>query len=51
MFITAVAMYEESGRIAQAARYLKEIAEIYEQDNNMEEALNYYQRVEVSSLV
>eukprot|EP00607_Mallomonas_marina_P002421 CAMPEP_0182428024 /NCGR_PEP_ID=MMETSP1167-20130531/20958_1 /TAXON_ID=2988 /ORGANISM="Mallomonas Sp, Strain CCMP3275" /LENGTH=300 /DNA_ID=CAMNT_0024610649 /DNA_START=177 /DNA_END=1079 /DNA_ORIENTATION=+ len=40
----AVAIYNENGRFSQSARYYKEIAELYEKENNIELAIANYQQ-------
>lgn len=40
----AVNIFCEIGRISMAARYLKEIAELYESQQNMEQSLVYYEK-------
>jgi alpha-soluble NSF attachment protein len=40
----AVNMFMEIGRLNMCARYYKEIAEICEQDQNLEQAIHYYER-------
>lgn len=43
-FTKAIEIYNESGRFAQSARYYKEVAECFEQDNNSEGAMDAYQQ-------
>uniref|UniRef100_A0A7N0RF74 Alpha-soluble NSF attachment protein n=1 Tax=Kalanchoe fedtschenkoi TaxID=63787 RepID=A0A7N0RF74_KALFE len=40
----AVNAFLDNGRISMAARYEKEIAELYEQDQNFEQAMEYYEK-------
>ncbi|KAJ1401134.1 Tetratricopeptide-like helical domain superfamily [Sesbania bispinosa] len=40
----AVNIFCEIGRISMAARYLKEIAELYESEQNIEQAVVYYEK-------
>eukprot|EP01041_Mallomonas_annulata_P012231 gene12231-25682_t len=40
----AIAIFNDTGRFSQSARYYKEIAEIYEQDNNLALAIENYQQ-------
>ncbi|KAK7385800.1 hypothetical protein VNO78_31669 [Psophocarpus tetragonolobus] len=40
----AVNIYCEIGRLSMAARYLKEIAELYESEQNIEQAVVYYEK-------
>jgi len=40
----AITIFNDSGRFSQSARYYKEIAEIYEQDNNVQLAVDNYQQ-------
>ncbi|KAJ6429329.1 hypothetical protein OIU84_020874 [Salix udensis] len=40
----AVDMYCDIGRISMAARYFKEIAELYESDANIEKSMEYYEK-------
>ncbi|CAM8988089.1 unnamed protein product [Rhodiola kirilowii] len=40
----AVNSFLDNGRISMAARYEKEIAELYEQDQNFEQAMEYYEK-------
>jgi alpha-soluble NSF attachment protein len=42
-FGKAIQIYLDTARIGQAARYQKEVAEIFEQDGNMEAALESYE--------
>jgi alpha-soluble NSF attachment protein len=44
-FTSALAIYEEAMRASQMARYYKEIAEIYEQENEIAHAIEYYRKV------
>ena len=41
-FSKAIEMYNDNGRFQQSARYYKEIAEIYEADQNFEYAIDAY---------
>ncbi|CAI9772186.1 unnamed protein product [Fraxinus pennsylvanica] len=40
----SVNLFLEIGRLNMSARYYKEIAELYEQEQNLEQAINYYER-------
>ncbi|KAL1307949.1 hypothetical protein HN51_049864 [Arachis hypogaea] len=40
----AVNLFCEIGRITMAAKYLKEIAELYESEQNIEQAITYYEK-------
>ncbi|XP_031109915.1 alpha-soluble NSF attachment protein [Ipomoea triloba] len=40
----AVNLFLENGRLNMSARYYKEIAEIYEQEQNLEQAIAYYEK-------
>ncbi|GLT31539.1 hypothetical protein SLA2020_062700 [Shorea laevis] len=40
----AVNMFCEIGRLSMAARYFKEIAELYEAEKNLEQAIDYYEK-------
>lgn len=40
----AVNIFCEIGRLSMAARYLKEIAELYESERNIEQAVVYYEK-------
>ncbi|XP_059290872.1 alpha-soluble NSF attachment protein [Lycium barbarum] len=40
----AVNMFLEIGRLNMSARYYKEIAELYEQEQNLEQAISYYEK-------
>ncbi|CAN4095074.1 unnamed protein product [Withania somnifera] len=40
----AVHMFLDIGRLNMSARYYKEIAELYEQEQNLEQAINYYEK-------
>ncbi|KAK6943405.1 hypothetical protein RJ641_024507 [Dillenia turbinata] len=40
----AVNLHLESGKLTMAARYYKEIAELYESDQNLEQAITYFER-------
>ncbi|XWS32685.1 hypothetical protein CRYUN_Cryun22dG0011100 [Craigia yunnanensis] len=40
----AVNMFCDIGRLSMAARYYKEIAELYESEQNMEQAIDYYEK-------
>lgn len=40
----AIESYLDIGRISMAARYQKDIAELYEQEQNLEQAIVYYER-------
>ena len=42
-FEKAISIFQDCGRFAQTARYYKEIAEIYEADNNPEQAVQNYE--------
>ncbi len=44
-FMQAIGMYNDKGRFSQSARYYKEVAEIYESDNNPGSAMDAYQQV------
>ena len=44
-FSQAIQIYNDSGRFSQTAKLHKEMAEIFEQDNNVSEALSSYQKV------
>ncbi|KAE9596221.1 hypothetical protein Lal_00048738 [Lupinus albus] len=41
---SAVNLFCEIGRLSMAARYLKEIAELYESEQNIEQAVVYYEK-------
>ena len=43
-FSQAIEKYNDSGRFGQSAKYQKEIAEIYEADNNVDMAMDHYQQ-------
>ncbi|KAL2549837.1 Alpha-soluble NSF attachment protein 2 [Forsythia ovata] len=40
----SVNLFLEIGRLNMSARYYKEIAELYEQEQNLEQAINYYEK-------
>ncbi|CAA2945347.1 alpha-soluble NSF attachment [Olea europaea subsp. europaea] len=40
----SVNLFLDIGRLSMSARYYKEIAELYEQDQNLGQAINYYER-------
>ncbi|KAI7739876.1 hypothetical protein M8C21_031180 [Ambrosia artemisiifolia] len=40
----ALNVFMEIGRLSMSARYCKEIAELYEQEQNLEQAITYYDR-------
>ncbi|KAK6943227.1 hypothetical protein RJ641_028604 [Dillenia turbinata] len=40
----AVNLHLESGKLTMAARYYKEIAELYESEQNLEQAISYFER-------
>ncbi|KAF3670500.1 Alpha-soluble NSF attachment protein [Capsicum chinense] len=40
----AVHMFLDNGKLSMSARYYKEIAELYEQEQNLEQALSYYEK-------
>ncbi|XP_022774310.1 alpha-soluble NSF attachment protein 2-like [Durio zibethinus] len=40
----AVNMFCDIGRLSMAARYFKEIAELYESEQNIEQAIDYYEK-------
>ena len=44
VFDTAIGIYAEQGKFGYTAKYQREIADIYMEDNNTESALDYYQR-------
>ena len=41
----AIDMYNANGRFATSARYYKEVAEIYEKENNFADAIANYRQV------
>jgi alpha-soluble NSF attachment protein len=44
MLNLAIGMFEDIGRLSMAAKHYKDIADIYEKEENVEKAMEYYDK-------